>query len=437
MQIKVGLRAADLVSPNVREAFVSSSSSFILESVGGCEETFPGPVNMSAQQGMLVLRAGNTIRRLPSVSLFSAELPEKIAPYLMLVLKDKHGQKVYKELSGKLHVTAAGDNLKVILECDLETYVEHVLQAEVPPSYHLQALRAQCVLARTYALRPRLSHEHENFNVCDSYLCCQAFNGDRSRLLPSSLAAIKETRDEVLWWQDGPALALFSSSAGGHTESYANCFSDPKTGRFPELAIPYLTGVSEGNMPGELNQEPVLRKLFYGPLPQTADSWSPVFRWSVDFSAAALEGYMHHQVEKMMANTDFSPYVCSPASGQFGHIKSFRVNKRGISGTAMNLLVATSKGDWEFQKELVIRSVFKNPELKIARLRSAKIFFEQHTDRLGLLAKVTIRGFGFGHGVGLQQTGAQGHARQGKNYRQILAHYYPGTTLRKVSSAKS
>lgn len=429
MQIKVGLRAPDLVSPCVREALVQSPSPLVIKLKDGLEETSAGPVSILADQGMLVFRIGNMTYRQESLCLFSTK---KMLPCLSLITKDRHGQKSYKELAGKLHLFAEPQGIKIVLQCDLETYVEYVLQGEVPASYHPQALRAQAVLARTYALRPRLSHEHENFNVCDSYLCCQAFNGDRSRLMRSSLEAINDTREEVLWWQNGPALALFSSSAGGHTENYANCFSDPQTGRFPDLALPYLIGVSEGKMPAGLAQEPVLQKLFFGPLPQTADSWSPKFRWSQEFSGDALEGYMHHQVEMMLSDANFAPFIHPPLSQQFGHIKGFHIKRRGISGTAMNLTISTSKGDWEIEKELVIRSVFKNPQLKISRLRSAKIFFEHQMDKLGLLAKISVRGFGFGHGVGLQQTGAQGHALQGKNYRQILAHYYPGTTLHKI-----
>jgi len=67
--------------------------------------------------------------------------------------------------------------------------------------------------------------------------------------------------------------------------------------------------------------------------------------------------------------------------------------------------------------------------VKLARLSSARIFFEQGEDKLGLLNNLTIFGLGFGHGVGLQQTGAQGFARAGQNYRQILSHYFPGSEI--------
>jgi SpoIID/LytB domain protein len=121
-----------------------------------------------------------------------------------------------------------------------------------------------------------------------------------------------------------------------------------------------------------------------------------------------------------------------PASKEFGHIKLFKVIKRGKSGSAIELEIDTSTGVWTIKKELVIRSVFKNNELKLARLKSAKLFFDFKHDNIGLLSQVTVYGLGWGHGVGMQQTGAQGWAKQGKTYKQILAHYFRNSEISKT-----
>lgn len=341
-----------------------------------------------------------------------------------------HGpRKARAEYKGSLHIKPHGKAIRLILECNLEDYVRGVLQSEVPSYFKLEAMKAQAVLARTYGLRPRLPHE-DGVYVCDSYLHCQAFYGVKS-LTSMQAEAINSTRGQILTYQDKPALALFSACAGGHTESYENAFSDPITNAFPPPPISYLRGVQEGgNLPAGFPDEKALRALYAEPHPNTADAWSSGhFRWRVVLSADALEANMHHILDVMRGDPQFGPFIKPSSSGRFGHIKGFEVTRRGVAGTAMDLLIHTSEGDWKISKELTIRSAFENPDVKLKRLRSARLFFDYENDSLGLLSTVTISGFGSGHGVGLQQVGAQGWAQRGKNYREILAHYYNGCAI--------
>lgn len=148
--------------------------------------------------------------------------------------------------------------------------------------------------------------------------------------------------------------------------------------------------------------------------------------------ASALEAHMHHEIGEMSKDPTMAPFIVAPGSKQFGHIKSFKVTKRGKSGTAIELEVETTAGDWTIRKELVIRSIFKNTELKLTRLKSAKLFFDFQHDAAGLLSQITIHGLGWGHGVGMQQTGAQGWAKQGKTYTQILSHYFHNSLVVKT-----
>jgi stage II sporulation protein D len=328
---------------------------------------------------------------------------------------------------GTLQIFAVANAVRVNLVCTLEDYVKGVLQSEVPESYHLEAIKAQAVAARTYGLHPRIDHSGDQCDVCDSYLCCQYFAGSNLRLAGHYVKAISDTKNEILTWQGKPILALFSSCAGGHTEDYSNCFSDLGTDKFPGTPIPYLKGVAEGPLPGlEDNRvtEASLRQIWHATDLATCDVWSSQFRWHVTVPADALEAEMHHIVETMMGDPQYAPFIVAPSSAKFGQIKEFKVRQRGVSGVAMSLDITTSTGVWKVNKELVIRSLFKNSELKLARLKSARFFLEHEKDRLGLLSKVSIYGLGWGHGVGMQQTGAQGLAKAGQTYKQILAHYF-------------
>lgn len=323
-------------------------------------------------------------------------------------------------------------SLRIALVCDLDEYLKGVLQSEIPASYHIEALKAQAVAARTYGLRPRIDHEPDKTYVCDSYLCCQYFAGLNGKPSPQHDRAIAETAGQVLTYMGSPALALFSSNAGGHTENFENCFSDPKTKKFPPEPLPYLRGVAETPDKMSVFDEAILRRMHAGGAPHTVDSWSPHFKWQVKLSADEIESNIHSTVQKMLDDPERAPFVVAPPSGKFGHVDKFTVVSRGPSGCAIELDIKTSTGNWRFKKELVIRDVFHISSRKLARLKSARLFFEHDRDALKLLTAVTVSGLGWGHGVGLQQTGAEGWARAGKDYRFILAHYFTDIKMEKM-----
>jgi len=346
---------------------------------------------------------------------------------------------------------AKNDSTRINLVCDLENYVCGVLQSEVPESYQIEAIKAQAVAARTYGLHPRIDHTRDHANVCDSYLCCQYFAGSNFELSGKYKNAIAETENQILTFAGRPILALFSSNAGGFTEDYENCFSDNYSSpsipsksvdskaaeKFPGTSLPYLKGVPEGKLEGLEKDNPhsneeILRHIYADKSIVTADSWSTQFRWQVTLCANQLESHMHHVIETMLADQQFAPFIVAPKSAQFGHIKGFRAIKRGVSATIMELEIITSTGNWLVKKELVIRSIFKNPDAKLQRLKSAKFFIDQKRDSLGLLSSIAISGMGWGHGVGMQQSGAQGMALAGSSYNQILAHYFQGAVISKA-----
>jgi len=333
---------------------------------------------------------------------------------------------------GSIAVFEKNGQLRIALILDLDKYLRGVLQSEIPASYHIEAIKAQAVAARTYGLNPRISHDNDVVNVCDSYLCCQYFGGLTTVSSPVHEKAIHETLGQVLVFEDKPILALFSSNAGGHTENYENCFSDPETGEFPPPRRPYLVGVPETNAKVlfNLSDEQDLRR-FYNGAPHTVDSNTHHFKWKVHLTADDLESNIHATVKAMMKD-ERAPFVVAPSGGRFGHIENFSVDKRGVSGCAIEVSIKTSGGVWKVKKELVIRDLFKVSAKKLARLKSGRIFFDYERDAKGDIASVAISGLGWGHGVGLQQTGAQGWAKQGSNYRSILAHYFRGARIDKV-----
>ncbi|HEY9775019.1 MAG TPA: SpoIID/LytB domain-containing protein [Planktothrix sp.] len=433
MQLLVGLTTSDLSSLRHKSVQISSAANIFAQFVPADKPTAPSTAAKFSPGNPCVISAAGNELHLPNGqrSTLAVELSSR-SPFQVDSLK-RNGKR--PEYRGNLLVFPDGDRVRIVLLTDLETYIEGVLQSEIPATYELEAIKAQAVTARTYGLHPRINHADDLCNVCDSYLCCQYFAG-RDAISPKQKQAIAETKGQIVTYESKPILALFSSSAGGHTEDYDNCFSDPITGAFPPPPLPYLKGVAEGELPAGYTADGVtevaMRELFNEASPQTYDGWASQFKWSVSISADLLESHIHHTVETMLAQKEQAAFITPPASKTFGHIKSFKVERRGVAGTAIELSVETSTGAWKFEKELVIRSIFKIPELKLARLRSGRILFDHHYGNLGFLSSLQVRGLGFGHGVGLQQTGAEGMARKGKTYKEITAHYFKGTEISTV-----
>lgn len=447
MKIKVAITSTDLTSLDHRQAFFSAPGGLLVSvgdakaiAVSGIEQVRISPRGQSADV-LITSKQGKIIQTLKGseISLKADKAPHSI--FVDSLKRARANGQQRAEYKGDLLVSVQAGKIRIRLQLDLEDYLRGVLESEIPASYHEEALKAQAVAARTYALNPRLSHEKDKSNVCDSYLCCQYFAGHKQVTSSRHLEAIESTSGEIVVYAGKPILALFSSNAGGHTSNYENCFSDPSTGQFPPPPIPYLRGVAEGNLSKAFSEnstaaelESALKALWHSQTPNTYDSWSPHFKWHVRMPAQALEAHMHHELSKLMKEKETAPFVIPPKNGQFGHIEKFSVSARGASGVAIELNIHTSAGIWKVKKELIIRSAFKNPELKLARLKSARLFFEHENDHLGLLNIVTVRGLGWGHGVGLQQTGAQGMALKGKSYRDIISHYFTNTQIERISS---
>ncbi len=446
MKLRVALTTTDLSSLEHKQALISSPSGLIVRITGKAERT----ANLPPAQQLKVTAKGDGL----DVSIVGSGV--RFTASRVVICPGKGGDSIFvdslkrarakgqerAEYRGyEIDIAPSGNHLRLVLVLDLEHYLKGVLESEIPASYHLEALKAQAVAARTYALNPRLSHEKDNANVCDSYLCCQYFAGHKAVGSAKHTQAIESTAGEILKYEDKPILALFSSNAGGYTSNYEDCFSDPATNLFPPAPIAYLRAVAEKAQATPVTQKPTaaeietqLKETWHGRQQSTFDSWSPHFKWSVHMPAQALEAHMHHELSLLLKNPETAPFVIPPQGGQFGHIQKFAVIDRGISGVAIKLAIHTSTGQWLVKKELIIRSAFKNSEIKLARLKSAKIFFEHEHDHLGLLKAIMVRGLGWGHGVGLQQTGAQGLGLLGKSYREILAHYFTNSQIHKIGS---
>ena len=289
--------------------------------------------------------------------------------------------------------------LTVVNVVPVEEYLYGVVGKEMSPSWHREALKAQAVAARTYAISHKNYFASRGFDMTDdtSSQIYAGINGES----PSVIAAVDATRGEILTYGGKPIDAFFCSTAGGWTENSENVWGS---------RIPYLRGVSDDS------------------------SRMPSYRWSVTTTPEKLAANLAAAgkgVGKVRSIT-LSPLGKRPMA----------VSDRGVSGRVLSMTVNGSAGS--------VR-VTGNAFQSIYGLKSTLFDFSQggavpdpDSGRKGRSTTMTVKagvpitiyGYGWGHGLGMSQYGAyqmaQEHGSADTYYRTILTHYYTGTRLEKL-----
>ena len=304
---------------------------------------------------------------------------------------------------------------------ELQEYLKGVVPNEMPVSFGLEALKAQAVAARNYVLTPR-TQAYKEFSVVDSVASQVYFGANTEEELATR--AVMETDGIVALYNNELILALYSSTAGGYTESYANAFSDPNTRIFPSQTKPYLVAVPDKSEFKPLDNDEDAKQFYEVRVP-SFDIESPYYRWKKQWGVNELEEVLKKTLPAQSKTGFVHPVV--KENDDIGTIKEIKVMKRGASGKIMELEIMTSKGCYIVSKELVIRRVFQKDGVS---LPSANAVFEKEIDNYGNVKSIIVYGGGFGHGVGMSQFGAGYMASKlGQAYYNILRHYYTGINL--------
>ena len=264
-------------------------------------------------------------------------------------------------------------------ELELDQYLLGVVSSEMPASFEIEALKAQAVVARTYTIY-KITEEkkHENADICDDSKCCQAWISKEDRFArwneeerESNWSKIEEavnsTKGEIVKYEGKPINAFFHSNSGGTT--------DTATAVWGGANYPYLQAVETSGEDAytQYSSEVVLSKEEFANKIREYHS-----KFQIDYS-------LENQIE-----------ILSYTEGE--RVKEIKIGNLNLSGVE-------------------IRNIFK--------LKSAK--FEISIDGENVRFNVV----GYGHGVGMSQTGADSMARQGKNYEDIIKHFYTGVEITK------
>jgi stage II sporulation protein D len=296
--------------------------------------------------------------------------------------------------------TPAG-GLTLVNVVDLEVYLRGVVPWEIgrPQSDALAAVEAQAIAARTYAYEHLGRWEDLGFDVFDS-VADQVYRG-LTGTHPLTDRAVAETRGKVLVYRGHLVRAYYCSTCGGHTSTIEDVW--------PRDPADYLVGRRDADHGRSWCRE------------------SPHFRWTEAWTAKELGDQIRQHLAAEL-DTTLTPQ-------QIGKLTGLQIVRRDASGRVQRLRIVTDRARFEVWGDR-IRWVLRPVRGRFGILRST-LFDLEEIRREGRLGAVVVRGGGFGHGVGMCQTGALAMARHGRSAAEILRHYYRGAEIVEIGSLRA
>lgn len=312
----------------------------------------------------------------------------------------------------------AESDITLINELPFEQYLYSVVPSEVPAAWHAEALKAQAVAARNYALVTMGRHNAHGFDLC-SVEHCQAYNGigqENSR----TTEAVNATKGKTVTYNGKLITTYFHSSSGGHTEDIQNVWGS---------SLPYIKGVDDS----------------YG-------LGSPNDAWTLELDRVAIKDKLVQSGMDLGDIVDIRPLEYST----YG-----RVTKLEIKGTKETRIfekekirsilgTRTLKSIWYKLKtdaDVFVRGSLLGDSVQgrssnmyvVSAAGKAKVSSPTNKITVKSMSSAqayniipnmyTFNGKGFGHGLGMSQYGAKGMAEAGNNYQKILEHYYQGAKV--------
>lgn len=265
-------------------------------------------------------------------------------------------------------------------ELNLDEYLYGVVSSEMPANFEKEALKAQAVVARTYTLYKIMQgNKHKNADICDDSTCCQAWISKQERLKRwkaenreeywnKIVNCVNETKGKMVTYEGKPINAFFHSNSGGYTEAPLDVWGGS--------GYAYLQSVQTA---GE-------------------DAYS---QYSSKTTMTKKEFIEKIKKEHSNFKIDFNEKDCIKVKEytKGNRIKTIKVGNLELSGVEIRTLCG---------------------------LRSAN--FKVTIEKDNIVFEV----IGYGHGVGMSQTGADSLAKQGYDYEKIICHFYTGVKVEDI-----
>ncbi len=321
-------------------------------------------------------------------------------------------------LPGTLTISVEDGQFKIINTLDVEAYVACVATSEMGAEAPADLLAAQTVVARCWSLAlAEAKHLSAGFDVCNDD-CCQRYQGT-SFLTPHSLKAAVDTKGEVLVYDQKVIDARYSKNCGGMVEAYETVWEGGP--------VPYLVPLWDGPeaLPGKAVDD--FNRLW---------DYEDAYCSSKRFGHVNLAGMLgkvdvsgsYYRWEQSLSKTDLIKNLKKYADLDWQAITGIRIMERGPSAR-IKYLFLEGIDESGSQTEQMIKSEYGIRQMFSTSFLYSSAFVIKNAETLKDDDSVILKGVGWGHGVGLCQMGALGMALDNIDYKEILAHYYPGTTF--------
>jgi len=313
----------------------------------------------------------------------SVENPHAVSPQKKTALAAGDGLNLVSLINGaasakyrgSLEFRVENGKLAVVNELNIEDYLRGVVPAEIPPAWPKEALKAQAVAARNYALQRVEVTRGSNYNVVNDQLS-QVYRGYDAETQATN-EAVEVTRGMVMTSRGSLITAFFHACSGGYTENSEDVWLEQ---------LPYIKGKAD---PYDKNDKH--------------------YNWQVDYTVEQLVAKLRGSGYNLAALEDIEE-LARTSSG--ARIKSIAVSGQGSLGEPVRIVISNAD---KVRHALGLKSSLFNLE---------KVY-----DQEGILQGIKIRGSGNGHGLGMSQWGARGMAAQGYNFQDILKYYYTGVDI--------
>jgi len=326
---------------------------------------------------------------------------------------------------GIIEFQPSSGRLNAINVIPVEEYLFGVLPSEMSPSFHIEALRAQAVAARTFTMYRVQRSTHQGFDLCDLYHC-QVYRGAGTEHEQTN-RAVNDTQGLKMFHNNNIIFAAYFSSSGGGTDNSENVWVE---------ARPYLRGVFS-----IAEHEPMV--------------WTRTYTWAqintalqntqgADIGTATgisitQVGPTGRPLEMTVHGTNGNRVITREAISTFFSQAGQALPSRNftLADTATSSPIVVVTDGWTtHQVNLADTRVVDQRNIP-TNVFSNSIFDGFTTRRIDSTTTtvtggtgITLNGRGWGHGVGMSQRGAEGMARQGFTFREILQHYYTGVEIR-------
>lgn len=354
---------------------------------------------------------------------------------------------------GALELERRSENgFTIVNELPMERYLVGVVPYEMPVSFGQTALEAQAITARSYAYHQFYGNTYgENGGHVADTVASQVYRGYEEN--ETVEAAVKATEGKCVTIGDKVAQTYFYSTSCGFGACADEVWSTD--GSFSGARKEYLSAQEHGDFEAPADEEGWLA-FWQDWETEGYDSDSAWYRWKVYFSGAQLAEILEKTLAEVSRSNPQLVLLQQP-DGSFragtpqglGKLRGLSVSRRGEGGVAMELELAFENGAVRVRTEYAIRRTLSPTKLTIGDdiylqrksggsltgntiLPSGFFAVKEMRNQEGTLTGIALYGGGNGHGVGMSQYGAKKLAELGKTPEEILAHYFPGTTVQKV-----